>query len=31
MNIPGWCFGVGTTSSYYKKPDGISLNSPWMY
>jgi len=28
VNVPGWCFGVGTTSSYYKKADGFSLNSP---
>jgi len=31
VNVPGWGFGVSTTSSYYKKADGFSLNSPWMY
>jgi len=23
VNVPGRCFGVRTTSSYYKKTDGI--------
>jgi len=28
VNVPGWCFGVRTTSSHYKKADGFLLNSP---
>jgi len=30
MNVPDWGFGVRTKSSYYKKANGFSLNSPWM-
>jgi len=31
VNVPDWCFGVRTTSWYYKKTDGFPPKSPWLY